>query len=199
MSLPKPTPAAIKLIVGLGNPGERYNNNRINIGFKILDVIANNINVEIKTKKKKSLIGRGFFDGDEVVLLKPQTFSDLSGESVLYIASFLKIKVNDIMVIQEDCGLELGQIVVEKGSTPTDHPGIQSIAQSLRSSNFVRIRIGVHNLYYKDSEREKFLLDDFLPLENLKLIDIINDAEAAIRSISLGDIDEVIEKYRFVL
>lgn len=72
----------MKLIVGLGNPGDRYNNNRSNIGFKILDVIANNINVEIKTKKKKSLIGRGDFEGEEVVLLKPQTFSDLSGESV---------------------------------------------------------------------------------------------------------------------
>ena len=98
----------MKLIVGLGNPGDKYNNNRANIGFKILDVIANNINVEIKTKKKKSMIGRGDFEGDEVVLLKPQTFSDLSGESVLYIASFLKIKVQDIVVIHEDTELSLG-------------------------------------------------------------------------------------------
>ncbi|MCE9501798.1 MAG: aminoacyl-tRNA hydrolase [Leptospira sp.] len=186
----------MKLIVGLGNPGDKYNNNRANIGFKILDVIGNNINVEIKTKKKKSMIGRGTFEGDEVVLLKPQTFSDLSGESVLYIASFLRIRVQDIVVIHEDVTLELGQIVIEKGGSDNGQPGIASVAQSLRSPNFIRIRIGVKNDSFNLKEREKFLKEDFLPLENLKLIEIINDAEAAIRSISIGDIEEVIEKYK---
>jgi peptidyl-tRNA hydrolase, PTH1 family len=186
----------IKLIVGLGNPGEKFTNNRINIGFKIIDVIANNINSEIKTKKKKSLIGRGFFEQDEVILLKPQTFSGLSGESVLYVASFMKIKVNNIVVIHDDLTFPLGQIVVEKGETDNHHTGINSIIKSLRSNNFVRIRIGIKNDSYRVKNREKFLHDDFLPMENLKLIDIINDAEAAIRSISIGDIDEVIEKYR---
>ena len=177
----------MKLIVGLGNPGDKFNNNRANIGFKILDVMANNINIEIKTKKKKSLIGRGEFDGDEVVLLKPQTFSELSGESVLYIASFLKIKVHDIVVIHEDMDLNLGQIVVEKGGDTNNHIGVKSV---------IRIRIGVKNGSLKSKTREQYLKEDFLPLENLKLIEIINDAEAAIRSISMGDIDEVIEKYK---
>ncbi len=191
----KPT-ANIKLIVGLGNPGDKYNNNRANIGFKILDVIASNIGIEIKTKKKKSMIGRGFFEGDEVVLLKPQTFSNLSGESVLYIASFLKIKVADIVVIHEDYTLHLGQIVIEKGGSDYGHHGIASVAQSLRSPNFIKIRIGIKNPQFKTGQHEKFLQEDFHPMENLKLIDIINDAEAAIRSISLGDIEEVIEKYK---
>ncbi|GBF43210.1 aminoacyl-tRNA hydrolase [Leptospira levettii] len=185
----------MKLIVGLGNPGDKYNNNRSNIGFKILDVIANNIGIEIKTKKKKSLIGRGDFEGDEVVLLKPQTFSELSGESVLYIASFLKIQVKDIVVIHEDVGLELGQIVVTKGGENDTNPGVNSISVSLRSPNFIRIRIGVLNSSYNPKKREDFLREDFEPLENLSLIQIINDAEAAIRSISMGDIDEVIQKY----
>lgn len=186
----------MKLIVGLGNPGDKYNNNRANIGFKILDVIANNINLEIKTKKKKSMIGRGDFEGDEVVLLKPQTFSDLSGESVLYIASFLKIKVQDIVVIHEDTVLSLGQIVVEKGGDERAHLGITSISASLRSKNFIRIRIGIKNNSFKGKDKDKFLKEDFSPAENLRLIEIINDAEAAIRSISIGDIEEVVEKYR---
>ncbi|MCB1178953.1 MAG: aminoacyl-tRNA hydrolase [Leptospiraceae bacterium] len=186
----------MKLIVGLGNPGDRFNNNRANIGFKILDVIANNIGIEIKTKKKKSLIGRGEFEGDEVVLLKPQTFSELSGESVLYIASFLKIKVQDIVVIHEDIDLNLGQIVVEKGGETNNHPGITSVINSLRSPHFIRIRIGVRNEDYKPKGKSSFLKQDFEPMENLMLIEIINDAEAAIRSISLGDINEVVEKYR---
>ena len=194
--MPTKPPANIKLIVGLGNPGDKYNNNRANIGFKILDVIASNIGLEIKTKKKKSMIGRGFFEGDEVVLLKPQTFSNLSGESVLYSASFLKIKVQDIVVIHEDYTLHLGQIVIEKGGSDYGHQGIASVAQSLRSPNFIKIRIGIKNAQFKQGQHEKFLKEDFHPMENLKLIDIINDAEAAIRSISLGDIDEVIEKYK---
>lgn len=186
----------MKLIVGLGNPGDKYNNNRANIGFKILDVIANNINVEIKTKKKKSLIGRGDFEGEEVVLLKPQTFSDLSGESVLYIASFLKIQVQDILIIHEDWTLPLGKIVVDKGANGNENPGVKSIVQSLRSPNFIRIRIGIGNDEFDGGNLEGFLREDFQPLENLSLIQIINDAEAAIRSISLGDIEDVIEKYR---
>jgi PTH1 family peptidyl-tRNA hydrolase len=186
----------MKLIVGLGNPGDKYNNNRANIGFKILDVIANNIGVEIKTKKKKSMIGRGEFDGEEVVLLKPQTFSDLSGESVLYIASFLKIKVNDIVIIHEDTELMLGQIIVEKGGDEHGHLGVISASNSLRSKNFIRIRIGIRNNNYKSKDKEKFLKEDFTPHENLRLIEIINDAEAAIRSITMGDIDEVVEKYK---
>jgi PTH1 family peptidyl-tRNA hydrolase len=186
----------MKLIVGLGNPGDKFNNNRSNIGFKILDVIANNTGIEIKTKKKKSIIGRGDFEGDEVVLLKPQTFSDLSGESVLYIASFLKIQVKDIVVIQEDWTLPLGAIVVQKGGESQGHPGIGSVAKALRSPNFIRIRIGIQSDSFDPLKREDFLREDFEPLENLSLIQIINDAEAAIRSISLGDIEEVIEKYR---
>ncbi len=130
-----------------------------------------------------------------MVLLKPQTFSDLSGESVLYIASFLKIQVKDIVLIHEDLDLELGQIVVTKGGESVGHPGVDSVSVSLRSPNFIRIRIGVRNPKYNPKKREEFLRDDFEPLENLSLIQIINDAEAAIRSISMGDIDEVIQKY----
>lgn len=186
----------MKLIVGLGNPGDKYNNSRGNIGFKIIDVIANNIGTEIKTKKKKSLIGRGIFEEDEVILLKPQTFSDLSGESVLYIASFLRIKVQDIIVITESVNLDLGQISVEKGSYNSEHQGIVSIAQSLRSDQFIRIRIGIRNEDFNEKKVGKFLKEDFHPMENLRLIEIINDAEAAIRSITMGDIDEVIDKFK---
>ena len=185
----------MKLIVGLGNPGEKYINNRANIGFKILEVIANNIGVEIKTKKKKSLIGKGEFDDEEIILLKPQTFSELSGESVLYIASFLKIHVPDIVVIHDDTELDIGKIVVSRGGDESSNPGIASISKSLRSPKFIRIRIGIRNPAYNDKDRDSFLKSDFEPMENLNLIEIINDAEAAIRSILIGEIDEVIEKY----
>ena len=87
----------MKLIVGFGNPGDKHVNNRQNIGFKVIEIIANNTGIEVKVKKKKSLIGRGKINGEEVVLLKPQTFVNLIGESVLYIASFLRINIRDII------------------------------------------------------------------------------------------------------
>ena len=186
----------MKLIIGLGNPGERYANHRSNIGFKILDVIANNNDIDIRTKKKKSLIGRGEFEGEEVVLLKPQTFADLSGEAALYIASFLRIKPEDIIVILEDYEIPLGKLIVEKGGSSHPHPAIENLAVALKSHDFIRVRIGIHGENPKKLIRKKYITQEFEPHENLMLIDIINDAEAAIRSITQGDIEEVIEKYK---
>ncbi|HMX55608.1 MAG TPA: aminoacyl-tRNA hydrolase [Leptospiraceae bacterium] len=186
----------MKLIIGLGNPGEKFQNNRSNIGFKILDVLANNNNIEIRTKKKKSLIGRGEFDGEDIVLLKPQTFTDLAGEAALYIASFLKIKPPDIVVIMDDFGLPLGKLVVEKGGNDYSHPAIKNLAIALKSPEFIRLRVGILGKTAGKLTRDKYVSSEFEPMEILQLISIINDAEAAVRSISSGDINEVIEKFK---
>jgi PTH1 family peptidyl-tRNA hydrolase len=92
----------LKLIVGFGNPGEKFANNRQNIGFKVIDIIGNNENIDVRIKKKKSVIGRGKIKGTDVVLLKPQTFVNLIGESVLYIASFLRINAGRLSVLEPD-------------------------------------------------------------------------------------------------
>lgn len=186
----------MKLIIGLGNPGERYANHRSNIGFKILDVIASNNDIDIRTKKKKSLIGRGDFEGEEIVLLKPQTFSELSGEAALYIASFLRIQPDDIIVILDDFTLELGKLVVEKGGEDYGHPAVGNLAVALKSPDFIRVRIGIAGENAHKFDRTKYVTREFDPLENLQLINIINDAEATIRSITHGDIQEVVEKFQ---
>ncbi|MBL8019070.1 MAG: aminoacyl-tRNA hydrolase [Leptospirales bacterium] len=186
----------MKLIIGLGNPGEKFQNHRSNIGFKILDVLANNNNIEIRTKKKKSLIGRGEFEGEEIVLLKPQTFTDLAGEAALYIASFLKIKPPDIVVIMDDFGLPLGKLVVEKGGNDYAHPAIKNLAIALKSPDFIRLRVGILGRSAGKLTRDKYVSSEFEPMEILQLINIINDAEAAVRSISSGDILEVVEKFK---
>lgn len=186
----------MKLIIGMGNPGERYINRRSNIGFKILDVIANNNNIDIRTKKKKSLIGKGDFEGEEIVLLKPQTYSNLAGEAALYIASFLRIKPDDIIVIMDDFDLALGKIAVEKGGETKSHPGIENLAIALKSGAFIRVRVGIKGQGADKKKREQYVNKEFDPLESVQLINIINDAEAAIRSITHGDIDDVIEKFK---
>lgn len=193
----------MKLVIGLGNPGDRYMNNRRNIGFKIVDVLANNMNIQIKTKKKKSLLGQGEFENHKIVLLKPQTFMDLSGEAVLYIASFLRVPVPNIIVIHDDYNLDYSDVVVARGPLEIDHIGVSSIAKELKSDKFVRIRVGVGPIQgysaenpAPDSEIKKHMMTDFRLEENMKIIEVINDAEAALRSILTQDIEDVLTRYR---
>lgn len=190
----------MKLIVGLGNPGDRYMNNRRNIGFKIIDVLANNTNIQIKTKKKKSLLGMGEFEGKNIVILKPQTFMNLSGEAVLYIASFLRVPVYNIIVIHDDHTLPYTEVQVARGPFAIDHIGLKSISVALKSDKFVRIRVGVANedcpQDASEAETQKFLLSDFKHTENIKIIEVINDSEAALRSILTQDIEDVLSRYK---
>lgn len=194
----------LKLVIGLGNPGDRYMNNRKNIGFKVVDVLANNTGIQIKTKKKKSLLGQGDFEGHDIVLLKPQTFMDLSGEAVLYIASFLRVQVPNIIVIHDDITLEYGDVVVAVGPPEIPNIGVESIAKGLKSDKFVRIRMGVGPVKIKgkvipnptENEVKAYLLSDFTLEENMKIIEVINDAEAALRSILTQDIKDVLARFK---
>lgn len=184
----------MKLIVGFGNPGERYANNRQNIGFKVIDIIGNNENIDVRIKKKKSLIGRGDIGGQEVVLLKPQTFVNLIGESVLYIASFLRINVKDIICIVEDPTLELGEMRVDYVFSKLEHEGVKSMERVLKSDRFAKVRVGISE---KPSETtmEDFLLQDFTDDENLILIDVLNKTEKVVKMLLTHPIEEVQNKY----
>ncbi len=195
----------MRLVIGLGNPGDRYMNNRRNIGFKVVDVFANNTNIKIKAKKKKSLLGMGDFEGHEIVLLKPQTFIDLSGEAVLYIASFLRIPVKNIIVIHDDYSLNFGKVQIAVGPNEIASIGVESIAVGLKSDKFVRIRVGIgpvcspdRELIKKPTEKEIefFVMNDFFLDESLQIIEVINDTEAALRSILTQDIEDVLSRYK---
>ena len=191
----------MKLIIGLGNPGDRYMNNRRNIGFKIIDVLANNMDIKIKTKKKKSLLGRGIFEQNEVILLKPQTFIDLSGEAVLYIASFLRVPIQAIIVIHDDYLLPFGTIRFAKGPVEMISAGLKSITESLKSDKYIRIRVGVgpgetKTKNMQDDDIARYLLEDFNHQESMNIINVINDAEAALRTILTQDIDDALSRYK---
>lgn len=184
----------MKLIVGFGNPGERFANNRQNIGFKVIDILANNENIDVRIKKKKSVIGRGKIAKNDVVLLKPQTFVNLIGESVLYIASFLRINVKDIICIVEDSSLELGELRVDYIYSDLAHAGVDSMAVALKSDKFAKVRVGVGGCP-EGMSMEEYLLQDFTFEENLLLIDVLNKAEKAVRMLVTSPIEDVQEKY----
>jgi peptidyl-tRNA hydrolase, PTH1 family len=184
----------LKLIVGFGNPGEKFANNRQNIGFKVIDIIGNNENIDVRIKKKKSVIGRGKILGTDVVLLKPQTFVNLIGESVLYIASFLRINVRDIICIVEDSSLKLGDMRVDYLFSNLKHAGIESMTRALKSERFAKVRVGI-GTPRRGTTMEEYLLQDFTDDENLILIDVLNKTEKVVNMLISQPIEEVQERY----
>lgn len=133
----------IFLIAGLGNPGTKYDNTRHNVGFDTIDFLSAKLNVKLSKIGFKSVYGEGEVDGTRVILLKPQTFMNLSGESIRDISAWFKLPMENILIIYDDIDLEPGKIRVRpKGSSGT-HNGMKSIIYQLQSDSFPRIRIGI--------------------------------------------------------
>ena len=131
------------LIVGLGNPGREYDKTRHNAGFDTLDVLADMLNTSVEEKKFKGLYGRGLIGGEKVILLKPQTFMNLSGESVREAADFYKIDPEHIIVIYDDISLGPGQLRIRRKGSAGGHNGIKNIIAHLGIQEFPRIKVGV--------------------------------------------------------
>lgn len=130
------------LIVGLGNPEEDYSNTRHNMGFNTINKISKEYDIEVNKKKFKGLYGTGMIEGEKVILLKPQTFMNLSGESVKEVVDFYKIENDDIIVIYDDMDVDLGTIKIRKKGGPGSHNGMKSVVQYL-GTDFARIRVGI--------------------------------------------------------
>jgi len=130
------------LIVGLGNPGKEYENNRHNIGFMAVDEIFRRHNFSDEGKKFKAQIASGFISGEKVLLLKPQTYMNLSGEAVQAAITFYKINLDNIVVIHDDLDLEPGKLRVKRGGGSGGHNGLKSIDSHI-GDNYLRVRIGI--------------------------------------------------------
>jgi peptidyl-tRNA hydrolase len=131
------------LIVGLGNPGKEYEDTRHNIGFKVVDNIAKEYNIEINRQKFKGIYGEGFIDGKKVMLLKPTTYMNLSGESVREAVDFYNLENEEVLVIYDDISLETGSLRIREKGSAGGHNGIKSIIAHLGSDVFPRIKVGV--------------------------------------------------------
>ena len=132
------------IIVGLGNPDRKYQNTRHNIGFDVIDVIADKNHITVVERKHKALIGKGFVGGQKVVLVKPQTYMNLSGESVREVIDFYKVdEKNELIVISDDVSLDVGQIRIRKKGSAGGHNGLKNIILHLGHDEFHRVRMGV--------------------------------------------------------
>ena len=131
------------LIAGLGNPTREYEKKRHNVGFSVIDVLADKYNIDVSDRKHKALCGRGVIEGEKVLLLKPQTFMNLSGESIREAVDYYKIDPEDIIVIYDDISLEPGQLRIRLKGSAGGHNGIKNIIAHLGTQEFPRIKVGV--------------------------------------------------------
>ena len=131
------------LIAGLGNPEPEYSRTRHNMGFDVINQIANKYEIELTRTKFNGIYGSGVIEGEKVILLKPQTFMNLSGQCIKPFVDFYKIPLENVLVIYDDMDVEIGEIKVRKKGGPGSHNGIKSVVHELTTEEFPRIRVGI--------------------------------------------------------
>lgn len=131
------------IIAGLGNPGKKYENTRHNMGFLVLDAFAQRHGIKVSKIKHKALTGEGFIAGKKVLLVKPQTYMNLSGESLREVMEYYKVPIENLIVIYDDLDLEIGALRIRKKGSAGSHNGMKSVISQLQDDQFPRIRIGI--------------------------------------------------------
>ncbi len=180
------------LIVGLGNPGREYEKTRHNVGFVAIDYLASQIGANISKIKFKGVFGEGFIGGEKCILLKPQTYMNLSGESVRECAEFYKVPPENIIVIYDDINLEPGKVRIRPSGSAGGHNGMKSIIYLLNSDEFPRVRFGVgapsHDL-------SNHVLGHFSEEDGVSVTNAIKKIEDIISTIIKKDINDAMSKF----
>jgi PTH1 family peptidyl-tRNA hydrolase len=188
----------MKLIVGLGNPGMAYANNRHNIGFMCLSRFAKLNKISFDKKQGKARVGLGEIAGNEVILARPQTYMNVSGEAVSYLVSRYHIEMNDLIVIHDDLDLPLGKIRIRQGGRSAGHRGISSIINSVESPDFIRVRIGIgrpEEAEEKGAEVIDFVLNDFTDAETKIMTPVVSRVSEALLCLLTDGLAAAMNKY----
>ena len=175
------------LIVGLGNPGKQYERTRHNCGFRALDVLAEKLGCKVDKLKFQGLYCQTTYKGSKVFLLKPQTFMNLSGRSVLQLSAYFNIPPARIIVLFDDISLAPGRLRLRPDGSAGGHNGIKSIIQELGSQDFPRVKIGVGAKPTPEYDLADWVLSSFSALEEMALaVSLVNAADAALAIIDHG-------------
>ncbi len=175
------------LIVGLGNPGREYDHTRHNAGFRALDILADKLGCKVDKLKFQGLYGQVNYRGRKLLLLKPQTFMNLSGRSVLQLSAFFRIPPKNIIVMFDDISLEPGRLRIRPDGSAGGHNGIKSIIQELGSQDFPRVKIGVGAKPHPDFDLADWVLSSFTAQEEKALQPALERAaDAALAVIEHG-------------
>lgn len=182
------------IIVGLGNPGLKYENTRHNVGFLTIDYLSEKFNIDVKKSKFKSLYGQGEISGQKVMLVKPQTFMNNSGEAIREIKNFYKVDSQNIIVVYDDIDIDFGKIRIRKKGSSGSHNGMKSIIYQIQDDNFPRIKISVgKNPEYMDLAN--FVLSGFSEKEAKVIRGEIKNASDAISLMLDQGIDKAMNEF----
>ena len=182
----------MKLIVGLGNPGKKYEHTRHNMGFDVVDLFAEKAQVDIDKEAFKGLVGRGKVFEEDIYILKPQTYMNLSGESVREIVNYFKIDLGDLIVIYDDMALEPGKIRLRASGSSGGHKGMQNIIEQLGSEDIKRIRVGIGEPTYDTID---YVLSKPLKEERPLIDEAIKNAVNALKEILKENFDKAMTNY----
>jgi PTH1 family peptidyl-tRNA hydrolase len=190
---------SLKLIVGLGNPGRGYSANRHNIGFLALNQLAKKVGIEFSKKQNLARVGVGRIDGLEVVLAKPQTYMNASGEAVSGLMRRYSLSPDDLIVIQDDIDLPLGKIRIRRDSGPGGHNGIKSIIAALGTQDFTRVRLGIGRpepaVESQNDPVVDYVLSDFLPDERDLVAGALERAGEAVFALLSTGLDAAMNRF----
>ena len=181
------------IIAGLGNPTKQYEDTRHNVGFDVIDELAEQMGIEVKTKRHKALCGIGTIGSEKVVLVKPQTYMNLSGESVRAVMDFYKLDAkSDIIVVSDDISLPVGKIRIRTKGSAGGHNGLKSIISHAGTDGFTRIRVGVGA---NEGDLVKHVLGKFSKQDRVFVDDAIRDAASAAELIVMYGAQTAMNKY----
>lgn len=187
-------PACEFIIAGLGNPGEQYANTRHNIGFMALDYISGRADIPVKQLKHMALTGKGVIGGKGVLLMKPQTYMNRSGEAIADAARFYKIPPEKIIVIFDDVSLEPGKLRVKRKGSSGGQNGVKSIIEHI-GENFPRIKIGIGDRENRDYDLGDYVLSKLTAEDKGKLVSGFDKVFDAVELILNGEIDKAMNLY----
>ena len=182
------------LIVGLGNPESEYKNTRHNMGFEAINKLSKEFNIDVNKTKFNGLYGTGTINQEKVILLKPQTYMNLSGEAIVDFMDYYKLDVDNLIVIYDDIETEQGSIRIRKKGGSGTHNGMKSVVSMLQTEDFIRIRIGIGEPQYKN-DMINYVIGHITEEEMSKLEPGIEKAKLATIEIIKNGVDIAMNKY----
>lgn len=183
------------LVVGLGNPGKKYENTRHNTGFLVMDTLCREHGVSCDRSRFRALTGEAVLGGKRVLLLKPQTFMNLSGEAVREAAAFYKIPPERVLVIFDDISLPVGTLRIRAKGSSGGQNGVKNIIAQLGSEQFPRIKVGIGGKPHPDYDLADWVLSSFRPEEQEAMQDAAKRAAAAVSELIEHGVPSAVQKY----
>ncbi len=185
----------MKIIFGLGNPGVRYRKTRHNIGFQIVDQLARKYHIPISSRLFKSLYGKGWIDVEEVILAKPMTYMNRSGEAVREALNYFHLSPENLIVVHDDLDLPFGRLRFKRKGGDGGHQGVRSIIESLNQNNFLRLKVGIGRPP-EGMDPSEYVLSPFDEIEKSRLGMVISKGAESIKVLLLEGLEIAMNKFQ---